>query len=426
MTSIIASDKPVKNTLSSGKLLTLLILASVAAPLSLNKAAPILPLLMTDLHIGETGAGMLISIFSLVGVVLAIPGGHLIRRIGPRRAGLLALASLAAGSASGALADGFFLLLSTRILEGFGMALMAITGPVLIATRIPKKRRGFAMGLFAANMGIGQVLAFNAAPALAAVTGRSGVWWACAGYSLVFLLFWFFLMPGDDAQIDEVPANEVSETNRLGNKAADIEKSDDTAVDQLHEKQKVPGIARNRSIRHLTLSICLYVLFYGSIQTFLPTYLSHERGMNLTAAAGVASICCFMGIVMSLVTGILCDKTGKRRLFGGVGLVVGAGLILLIPVTPVGWFILLAAVFGMFPPMLPVAAYAAAPEVLADPSENSMALSLFILGQNAGLVIGPILFGALVQLAGWTTTFHLMIPLALLSAAFILTDRRIR
>jgi sugar phosphate permease len=195
---------------------------------------------------------------------------------------------------------------------------------------------------------------------------------------------------------------------------------------EVYEPKSERGSLLNPSVLLLAASVCLYVVFYGSIQTFLPTYLAQERGLTLSSAASLASVCCFMGIVSSLVTGIIGDKTGSRRFLGCFGLAAGAALILLLPVVPTTQYVVLVVFLGIFPPMLPVAAYAAVPEAAGGKNETGMALGVLSLGMNLGLVLGPVLFGFLVNRIGWTGAFYGMIPLAAFSAVFLGINRAVR
>ncbi|HBM80679.1 MAG TPA: hypothetical protein DD426_07570 [Clostridiaceae bacterium] len=138
--------------------LIILLLTAVAAPLNLNKVSPIAPELMQYFKIGETQLGMLISVFSLTGIILALPGGLLIHKFGPWKCILVSLLSLLIGSIIGTYSDSFALLLISRIIEGMGMALIAVAGPSIISTTVNPGRRGIAMGLICMGQNIGFVV----------------------------------------------------------------------------------------------------------------------------------------------------------------------------------------------------------------------------------------------------------------------------
>ena len=57
---------------------------------------------------------------------------------------------------------------------------------------------------------------------------------------------------------------------------------------------------------------------------------------------------------------------------------------------------------------------AAAVEATGDERQGGMAMAVIMVGQNAGLLLGPIVFGTLAQSAGWTAAFASIAVLAVL------------
>jgi MFS family permease len=74
------------------------LLASMAAPINYYKVPPLMPLLMSAFHLTGGKAGMLMSIFAVVGILLSIPAGFILTRLGYRATGLLGVAWIAAGA----------------------------------------------------------------------------------------------------------------------------------------------------------------------------------------------------------------------------------------------------------------------------------------------------------------------------------------
>lgn len=124
-------------------------LASIAAPLNQLKAPPILPVLMQVYQINLTQAGLLISVIAMVGLVLALPSGIILRRFGPRPTGMIALGFIGAGSVFGALSSSYGTLLGSRVVEGVGVGLMGVVAPATIAMWFPLARQGMPMGIWA-------------------------------------------------------------------------------------------------------------------------------------------------------------------------------------------------------------------------------------------------------------------------------------
>lgn len=393
----------IKKSASPAAILILLLLAAVASPLHLNKVSPIAPFLMDTFGIGETQLGLLISVLPLTGIALALPGGMLIRKFGPWRCMLAALIALLVGSVAGALTGSFAMLVMSRIVEGIGMALIAVAGPSIIGETSSSKSRGFAMGLFASYMGIGQVIAFNLAPRVLHLGGWQPVWWFSSAYTVVFLFVWLALML-------RVGASAKPPATGPAAKSA----------------EQAPSIFKSKAIWLLAAAVGLYIVSYVSIQTFLPTYLAEVRGMALADAASLVSICCLMGTVSSLIAGSLSDRTGSRRVLGAASMAIGAVLFAAIPFVPTGWFLPFVVVLGMIPPVLPVCVFAAASEALDSPEQGGMAMGIVTLGQNIGMAVGPLLFGAVTEAFGWNASLLMTVPIALGSGMVMLMNRKVR
>ncbi len=394
----VRAKKPI---VSPAIIMSILLLTAVAAPLHLNKVSAIAPYLMETLKIGETQLSLLISVLPLTGIALALPGGMLIRKFGPWWCVLAALVLLLAGSVAGALTTSFSLLVLSRVVEGAGMALVAIAGPSIVSVAANPKSRGLAMGLFACYMGIGQVITYNLAPRVLVLGGWQSVWWLASAYTILFLMIWLILMARLERK-KSIEQNPVGMASPSG------------------------SVMASKTLWLLSASIGLYVISYVSIQTFLPTYLAKNRGMALADAASLTSICCLAAIVSSLLSGLLSDRTGSRRVLGAASMVISAASFALIPFIPTQWFLPYAVILGLIPPVLPVCAFAAASDAAGSPEQSGSAMGILILGQNIGLALGPLLLGGVAEALGWTTAFLITVPVALASGALMFANNKVR
>ena len=91
--------------------LVVVFIASGAAPVTMNKVPPLMPVLMEIFHLELGQAGLLMSVFAMTGALLALPAGLIIQRLGLKTAGLVALGSMVLGATTGALAPDVTLLL---------------------------------------------------------------------------------------------------------------------------------------------------------------------------------------------------------------------------------------------------------------------------------------------------------------------------
>jgi len=138
----------------------------------------------------------------------------------------------------------------------------------------------------------------------------------------------------------------------------------------------------------------------------MPTFLTTQRGLSLAQAALLASIPTLITIFSAPGGGILSDKIGSRKKPYLAGLALAAALLPLSGALSVDALILLVIVSGLALGLVPTNIFAAAVEATSDERQSGMAMAVIMVGQNAGMLIGPIIFGALVESeAGWPAAF---------------------
>ena len=119
------------------------IFAGISLALVQNKVAPCMTTLMGAFNIDMATAGWLSSLFSLVGIVMAIPASIVLNKLGPKKGGIVALACAILGSLIGVFTDSVPVLMASRIVEGVGVGLMSVIGPSLIGHGgFPEAKRG--------------------------------------------------------------------------------------------------------------------------------------------------------------------------------------------------------------------------------------------------------------------------------------------
>ncbi len=377
-------------------ILTVVLLASVAASLNQFKVPPLIPVLMDAFRLDLSQAGALMSVFALAGLVLALPAGLILQRLGPKLAGGIAVGCLAIGSGWGALTTSAGPLLASRVLEGVGFGLIAVVGPAAIAGWFPPEKRGVPMGIWSIWVPVGSVVMFNLAPALETTLGWQAVWWTGAGFALAALiLYWLFVRlpasPGDDRHDPSAPGD--TSPPRLGAALA------------------------NRSIWLLGLEFACFNIVLIGLYTFFPTFLVEVRGYSLAQGAFIASLSTLVALGSAPLAGWVSDRIGSRRLLVAIPFLVIAGL-MFFPFHVTGWTLYAFVILlGVISGATPTATFAAAPEVMGSPRLAGIGMAVVSLGMNLGIVLGPLLFGSLVQMMGWVSAGYWLIPVSLLGFA---------
>jgi MFS family permease len=358
---------------SSWLVLAAVFLASVAAVMAQFAAPPLLPLLMAAFGVDIGEASRLMSVFSVTGLLLALPAGLVLQRFGPVTTGAVAMVSVLAGSVLGALAPDFGVFLASRAVQGIGVGLIGVVAPAVVATVFPPDRRGTPMGIWAMWVPVGGVLMYLLAPPLAAAAGWPAVWW------LVFVVAAAALV----VYVIVLRAARLPRAVR-GDAIADLR----------------AGLA-GRDVWLLAATFALFGTMAGSINTFLPTFLVGQRGMDLAAAATMSALVLVGAGIGSVLSGIVSDRIGSRRRVYTVAC-LAAGVLVLLPYNVAGPILaVLLLLVGITNGSIPSALFASVPEVMPEPRLVGAGMAALMLGQNAGFVVGPALFAALLPVMGW-------------------------
>jgi predicted MFS family arabinose efflux permease len=331
----------------------------------------VLPLLVgaaaDQFHLGPRELGLLAS-SDLVGITIASLLAPLwVRRVDWRKAGLLALAIVAAGNVASAFAPSLTVLLGLRVFTGLGEGMASGLALVILSdTRHPD--RAFALAV-AAPILVG-LLAFQAMPPLAQAWGYDGVVLALAGLAVAFAL----LMPALPARGRPVPARNGGRDATPGTSAAP------------------PSRATGPLVAIALLAALLYHVGLGAVWAFV------ER-MGVAAGFAPASIGATLGIAVlfGFAGASLAAVAGARfgRLWPIALAVVGqcaALLLLREPMTHVGFAV--AACAFQFLWLLSV------PYQLGIIAQADTGGRLFVLAlafQAGGVAVGPVLGGLLLD-----------------------------
>ena len=378
------AEKGSRNT-TPWLILAILLIFSIAAPLNQFKVPPIIPILMSALGISISGAGLLMSVYAITGLILALPAGLIFQKTGHRVTGILAGGSILLGAVLGALSQSMGGLLASRVIEGAGTSFMAVLAPAIIARWFIVRKRGTAMGIWATWVPLGTAMTLLIAPTLAQSYGWRAVWWFGAAYALVATILYLVF-------VKAAPAGAAVATGPGPSAPAD------GGVTSAQ-------VMRNRNIWLLAAAFGAFNAAAIGLGTYMPTFLVTQHGMSLRTAALVASITTLITIFSAPGGGILSDRIGSRKKPYLVGFAAAIVLLPLTGVLDVTGLIILMVVSGLVLGVIPTNIFAAAVEATGDERQGGAAMAVIMVGQNAGMLLGPIIFGALVQTVGWPAAF---------------------
>lgn len=161
------------------RLLAVVVLVTLFESTFFAALAPLLPHLKDELGFSKSAAGLLTAAYAIGVVLVAVPGGLLGARIGPKRVALAGIAIISLGSVGFGFADSYLQLVLARGGQGLGAGLAWTSAFSWLIQASPRERRAELIGYGISGATVGSLLG----PALggaAAVLGRAPVFTAVA------------------------------------------------------------------------------------------------------------------------------------------------------------------------------------------------------------------------------------------------------
>lgn len=371
-------------------ILATIYLASISAPLNQFKVPPIMTVLMAELGVDLSKAGLMMSVFALVGILISLPSGFIVNRLGLKSSGILAVGSLFIGSLIGWFAEDTSGMLTSRIIEGVGMCLISVVAPAVIAAWFAPEKRGMPMGIWSTWVALGSIVMLLVAPVLNGLLGWKSIWGATTIYTALILCLMVF--PFRMPHRDEAPHYYINEGHTV-------------------------DVRRVYSSAGIWLLACIFLVFNVmvlAICSFTPLYLESSFDYSREKASAVTSLFLVSSLISGPLTGYIIHKF---RVFRGVlvACLLVLAMTIVIPFHVEGTLVplclfLIGAVAGMIPPVT----FSAVPEVLDDPKSIGVGMSVVAFGQYLGMGGGPVFFGEIAENYGWEAASYSLVPVLLL------------
>lgn len=358
------------------------------ASFNMFKAPAIFSTLIPDLGFTDSTIGWVMSMFAMIGLVLAFPAGGILAKLGIRTSLIITALSLTIGSVLGAVAPDVVMLLVSRFVEGVGMGLISVVGPAAIATIIPARKQGLAMGFWGVWFPLGVILGMNSAPFLTALAGWRAVWWVVALISLLSLIMVLLVY--------RQPPMEAEEQQ--------------TANDDAKAKPDY------RSIVFVALAFMFWNIINGAaVSGFFPSFLQSVHQMDAQSAGFAASLTSIIVLALGPLSGIVSDKIGSRKYLMVFGMALVAILLIFAfgDNLPLVWvFIILMSLCAA---AVPTGTFSIVPELARKPAAIGTGMAIVAFFQNLGLVVGNAGFGPISVTMGYgMASVAVLVPCAVI------------
>jgi predicted MFS family arabinose efflux permease len=314
------------------------------------------------------------SIMSLLGLILAIPAGFIITKLGVKWATIITAAVNLVGSLVGTFATGFAVMMMSRALEGVALGLCNVTAFAVVAAFFPPEKRGLPNSFVTVSYVVSYFMMMNVAVPITDGFQWQGLWWFCNILSVIALAV-AFLIP---KKVDEPNFDEGAENKTI------------------KEKVNYGRLLKNPSIWIVPLVFVFFNIGYYGISTYMPTFLVEDVGASQDAANLAVSWNALAGLPAAVVVGLILDKLkiSARKFVPAItmaALAVCYFLAFQMPTIPAATFLLIFV--GFICTFVPVSLYTIGPDIIPKPAYAALILAIVTLGQNVGMTLGPLVIG---------------------------------
>lgn len=363
---------------------------------------------VSELGFTESNIGWVMSMFTLIGAVLAFPAGGIFARLGARKSLVITAISLIVGAVGGALSSSAAMMLASRFVEGVGMGLISVVGPAAVASIIPARKQGLAMGIWSVWFPAGVVLAMNITPMVYTLGGTwRANWWLSAVLAvaaLVFVLAVYKTPPQEDG-------GGAANASEGGNASAGMKIKPDFF-----------------SIVMIAVAFgCWNVFNAGAIGGFYPSYLADVHELDTQLSGTISSVTNILVLALGPISGIVSDKLNIHKGFIVFGL-LGAAVLLTFAFGDnmlLIWVFVIAMSFCSA--CCSTGVFSSVPLYAKDPSKVGLGMAIVAFFQNLGGCIGSAAFGSLAVNLGWNmASLVFCVPVALVGGVCAILIRSLK
>lgn len=335
---------------------------------------PVLPIYGAELSASSTLVGMLVTIFGVTRLAANFPAGALFRRIGPRALLVVGSALLMLGAVGAALSENSLtLLLVWRGVQGVGSGVFLTTVGVLVALRSVAGRRGRMLASYQTAIFVGAGIGPTIGGYLAGAFGVSAPFWAYALAAAVALVAAVLYVHPSTIDTATVPA-------------------------------RVPlrrTLWHPQYVANLAMSFSAGFVRTAALWQLVPLVAATHHGMSLALIGIAVTVTSLANVAVLPISGRLVDRLGWRVPPWVAAIVQALALATVgLSASTVAFWVAIT-VIGITGGFIGPALATSMVEITPTAALGS-ATGLQRTVGDAGFVLGPVVVGGLMDLAGLT------------------------
>lgn len=342
-----------------------------------NKVSPILTTLMTIFKINASTAGWLSSVFALIGVFIALPASKIIQQFGAKKSGLASLVCAIIGSLIGVLSNNIVILMISRVIEGVGVGIISVLGPMMVTEWFEPSERGLPMSIWTAWMTISQAIIFFSATAITNLYTWRGVWWLGIILCIISAFLYLFF-------VEEPKQNVPTEKESFN----DFFKS-------LFKVFISDGV-KSTSTWIMALASFIFTICSFTFVSWISGIWVKNIDISLSQVTSMIGILYLVEIAYTVIIGFVLDKITHIKRMGAILAIFYAilGFIAFNCTKSLGLAWILIFIYPICDGGIPTVIYTLAPSTEKDNRYSPQAISIMNMGLNAGTLCAAPLSGA--------------------------------
>ncbi len=356
-----------------------LIGAAFVIALGFGLITPVLPQFAQSFGVGATASSIVVSAFAFFRLVFAPGGGRLIGRLGERPVYLAGLVIVAISTGATAFAQNYSQLLLFRSLGGIGSTMFTVSAVALIVRLAPPAIRGRVSSTYGSAFLLGGI----GGPMIGGFLGELGLRVPFLVYA-VTLLVAAGIVAGFIRDSSLRPSESHTQRVTMGFQEAFTEPAYRAALGS--------GIANGWAN-------------FGVRNAILPLFAAAVIGPQ-PWVAGMALAIFASGNALGLVTSGRCSDHRGRRPFIVSGLLIsGVATLVTGLATSLPLLVAVSIVAGFGAGTLNPAQQAALADIVGRNRNGGPALAAYQMCQDAGMIVGPIVAGMLIDRGSFGLAF---------------------
>lgn len=360
----------------------------VAAAMNIGKLPIALPQLRAEFGLSLAAAGWLASMFNTMAFTSGVFVGIINGRLGAGRFCAVGLSLLIVGIALGMLGTGASMLLVSRVIEGAGFLAVGVSAPALASAASSPRDRRMALSVWLTYMplGIGSITLF--APFVLSAHGWRGLW----ALSLLMVVAAALAVHANRRHYAHAPHGGGWRLRGIGEVL----------------RRPVPWL--------LAFAFSCYTVPFFAIIVWLPTFLTEQRGLSLTATAILTAVVILANMLGNILGGVLVQRHYRLGtlliVFNIVMLACSLGIFT--DLLPDLARYLLCIALTLLGGVIPACILSSSSILAKGPEQVGTLQGLYVQGSNLGQFFGPPIVASLVSAAGhWNAALPFIVAATL-------------